>query len=74
MLKDIVTKLVSNDETNLAVVGQDIERAAIDDDLAAIGRRIETPFMNIAYRSTRGAQFSKGKRPPDTPYIRGFAE
>ncbi len=41
---------------------------------AAIGRRIETPFMNIAYRSTRGAQFSKGERPPDTPYIRGFAE
>ena len=41
---------------------------------SAIGRRIETPFMNMTYRSTRGAQFSKGERPPDTPYLRGFAE
>jgi hypothetical protein len=41
---------------------------------AAIGRRIETPFMNMTYRSTRGPQFSTGKRPPDTPYIRGFTE
>ena len=40
----------------------------------AIGRRIETPFINMTYRSTRGAQFSKGERPPDTPYLRGFAE
>ncbi len=39
---------------------------------SAIGRRIETPFMNIKYRSTRGAQFSKGERPPSLPYIRGF--
>ena len=39
-----------------------------------VGRRIETPFMNMTYRSTRGAQFSKGERPPDTPYIRGFSE
>jgi len=39
---------------------------------SAIGRRIETPFMNMTYRSTRGAQFSKGTRPPNTPYIRGF--
>ena len=38
-----------------------------------IGRRIETPFMNMTYRSTRGAQFSKGERPPSMPYIRGFA-
>jgi hypothetical protein len=37
-----------------------------------VGRRIETPFMNMTYRSTRGAQFSKGTRPPNTPYIRGF--
>ncbi|CAM3954951.1 hypothetical protein SAMN06265348_104173 [Pedobacter westerhofensis] len=37
-----------------------------------VGRRIKTPFMNISYRPTRGAQFSKGQRPPNTPYIRGF--
>jgi hypothetical protein len=41
---------------------------------SAVGRRIETPFMNMTYHSTRGAQFSTGERPPDTPYIRGFAE
>ena len=39
-----------------------------------VGRTIETPFMNMKYRSTRGAQFSKGKRPPPLPYIRGFSE
>ncbi|SDZ81785.1 hypothetical protein SAMN05443550_10187 [Pedobacter hartonius] len=39
---------------------------------SAVGRRIETPFMNMTYRSARGAQFSKGTRPPNTPYIRGF--
>ena len=38
----------------------------------AIGRRIETPFMNMNYHSTRGAQFSRGERPPNKPYIRGF--
>jgi len=37
-----------------------------------VGRRIETPFMNMTYYSTRGAQFSKGERPPSRPYIRGF--
>lgn len=39
---------------------------------SAIGRRINTPFMNMTYRTTRAAQFSKGQRPPNTPYIRGF--
>jgi hypothetical protein len=39
-----------------------------------VGRRIETPFMNMSYRSTRGAQFSTGERPPNTPYLRGFSE
>ncbi len=39
-----------------------------------IGRRIETPFMNMKYHSKRGPQFSSGERPPDKPYIRGFAE
>lgn len=37
-----------------------------------IGRRIETPFMNISYRTTRGSQFETGPRPPVVPYIRGF--
>jgi hypothetical protein len=38
-----------------------------------VGRRLETPFMDMTYRSTRGAQFSTGARPPATPYLRGFA-
>ena len=37
-----------------------------------VGRRIETPFLNMTYRTARGAQFSKGERPPSRPYIRGF--
>ena len=37
-----------------------------------IGRHMETKFMNMKYRPTRGAQFSTGERPPNTPYIRGF--
>lgn len=37
-----------------------------------IGRRVETPFMNIAYRPARGPQFNTGPRPPVIPYIRGF--
>lgn len=39
---------------------------------SAIGRRIETPFMNISYRPAHGPMFNKGQRPPDRPYIRGF--
>ena len=34
---------------------------------SAIGRRIETPFMNMTYRSTRGPQFHKGERPRTFP-------
>jgi hypothetical protein len=37
-----------------------------------IGRRMETPFMNMTYHTTRGPQFNKGERPPIIPYIRGF--
>lgn len=37
-----------------------------------IGRRVETPFMDMTYRPTRGAQFNRGERPPNRPYIRGF--
>ncbi|MCC6538430.1 MAG: hypothetical protein IT162_12820 [Bryobacterales bacterium] len=39
---------------------------------SAVGRRIETPYMNIPYRPTRGPQFNTGPRPPVIPYIRGF--
>jgi hypothetical protein len=39
---------------------------------SAVGRRIETPFMNIHYKCTRGPQFNTGERPPNRPYIRGF--
>ncbi|HSI77075.1 MAG TPA: hypothetical protein VK957_14340 [Lunatimonas sp.] len=39
---------------------------------SAVGRIIETPFMNMTYRTTRGAQFNTGERPPSRPYIRGF--
>ncbi len=39
---------------------------------SAVGRRLETPVLNMTYKSTRGAQFSKGERPPARPYIRGF--
>ena len=37
-----------------------------------VGRRVETPFMDVRYRSTRGPQFSTGTRPPNVPYLRGF--
>jgi hypothetical protein len=39
---------------------------------ADVGRRMETPFLNMSYHPTRGAQFSTGQRPPNTSYIRGF--
>jgi hypothetical protein len=39
---------------------------------SAVGRRIETPFLNMKYRSTHGPLFESGQRPPNTPYIRGF--
>ncbi|WP_375582225.1 hypothetical protein [Cyclobacterium xiamenense] len=38
----------------------------------AIGRPIQTPYMDMSYRSTRGPQFNTGERPPSRPYIRGF--
>ena len=40
---------------------------------SAVGRRVETPYMNMKYRSTHGPLFQTGPRPPNTPYIRGFA-
>lgn len=39
---------------------------------SAVGRRVETPFMNMAYKTTRGSMFNTGPRPPVVPYIRGF--
>jgi hypothetical protein len=39
---------------------------------SAVGRRIETPFMNMKYHTRREAQFNQGERPPSRPYIRGF--
>jgi|EP01047_Picozoa_sp_COSAG01_P074710 hypothetical protein len=40
---------------------------------SAVGRRVDTPVLDIRYRSDRAAQFSTGERPPARPYIRGFA-
>lgn len=37
-----------------------------------VGRRIETPYMNMTYRSTHEPMFEKGERPPNVPYLRGF--
>jgi hypothetical protein len=39
-----------------------------------IGRRIETPFMDMTYRSTRGPLFNTGPRTLVIPYIRGFGK
>jgi len=39
---------------------------------SAVGRIVETPYMNMTYRPSRGPQFNKGERPPNIPYIRGF--
>ncbi len=39
---------------------------------SAVGRRIETPFLNMTYRSTHGPLFETGPRPPNAPYGRGF--
>jgi hypothetical protein len=38
-----------------------------------VGRVVETPYMNMTYRSTHGPLFNTGPRPPNTPYLRGFA-
>ncbi|HEY1809119.1 MAG TPA: hypothetical protein VGG42_11190, partial [Acidobacteriaceae bacterium] len=39
---------------------------------SAVGRRLETPFLDMKYQSTHGPLFNSGPRPPDRPYIRGF--
>lgn len=41
---------------------------------SAVGKRIETPFMNMTYHTKRGPQFNTGERPPSRPYLRGFDE
>ena len=40
---------------------------------SAVGRVIETPYMDMKYRSTHGSMFETAPRPPNAPYIRGFA-
>jgi hypothetical protein len=37
-----------------------------------VGRRIETPYMNMTYHEAHGPMFEKGERPPFVPYLRGF--
>ena len=39
---------------------------------SAIGRRIETPFMNMTYRSTRGPLFNTGPAAAGHPIHTGF--
>lgn len=39
---------------------------------SAVGRRIDTPFLNMNYHSTHGPLFNSRPRPPNTPYLRGF--
>jgi hypothetical protein len=43
-----------------------------DGRFSPVGRRIETPYMNMSYRSTHGPMFETEPRPPNTPYMRGF--
>jgi hypothetical protein len=40
---------------------------------SAVGRVLDTPYIDMKYHSTHGPLFNTGPRPPDTPYIRGFA-
>ena len=40
---------------------------------SAVGRVVETPYIDMKYHSTHGPLFNTGPRPPNTPYIRGFA-
>ncbi|HEY5256302.1 MAG TPA: hypothetical protein VIJ53_16720, partial [Acidobacteriaceae bacterium] len=40
---------------------------------SAVGRVVETPYIDMKYQSTHGPLFNTGPRPPNTPYIRGFA-
>jgi hypothetical protein len=44
-----------------------------DGQYSAVGRVVETPYMNMKYQSTHGPLFNTGPRPPNIPYIRGFA-
>jgi hypothetical protein len=39
----------------------------------AVGRVVETPYIDMKYQSTHGPLFKTGPRPPNAPYIRGFA-
>ena len=40
---------------------------------SAVGRRIETPYMNMTYHSTHGPLFEKnGAAPAEIPHTSGF--
>lgn len=38
----------------------------------AVGRRVETPFLDIRYRAGAEPVYDRGSRPPDLPLDRGF--
>lgn len=37
-----------------------------------VGRRIETPYLDLNYHAVRESRYQRGSRPPVIPYIRGF--
>jgi len=37
-----------------------------------IGRRVETPYLDMTYRADGVSRYNRGSRPPHIPYIRGF--
>lgn len=37
-----------------------------------IGRRIETPYLDMKYHAVRESLYDLGSKPPNIPYIRGF--
>lgn len=41
---------------------------------SAVGKKLETPVLNMTYTPTHGPQFNTGERPPKRAYIRGFEE
>mgnify|MGYP001343565878 CR=1 FL=1 len=39
---------------------------------SAVGRTVETPYMDMKYKTARGPMFNTGPRPLVVPYMRGF--
>jgi hypothetical protein len=54
------------------IISFNMESNWLNGKYSAVGRRVETPFMDMKYRTTRGPMFNTGPRPPVIPYIRGF--